>query len=153
MTTRRFRIGIGFGLALLLAILLVVWKGHSSAQPLSVVFVGYTNGLAACVISNQCSHTLKIWAVAYAEAAPFNATNGPNQWTIVGGPRDRYLKPGDAQYLTFHRPAITGQWRLMIPWSEGYRARIRDRIHQYKFIPLRFRVAPEYYASSAVITE
>jgi hypothetical protein len=71
----------------------------------------------------------------------------------VGWHRDRYLKPGEVDYLTVHRPARPGPWRLMIPWSEGYRARIRDRIKNYSFIPARIRTAPEYYAASAVITE
>jgi hypothetical protein len=109
--------------------------------------------LVACVISNQCSRTLKVWAVAYGEAPPFKATNGPNQWTTVAGHRDSYLKPGETEYLTFPRPAIIGQWRLMVPWSKAYRAKISERIRQYKFIPLRFRVTTEYYAPSAVITE
>jgi hypothetical protein len=158
MTKRSIVAGAWFVLALGLGILWFVWKGQSSAsQPLAVIFVGDTNGLVgghltACIISNQCSRTLKVWAIAYVEAAPFKDTNGPNQWTVVEKHRDSYLKPGEIEHLTFRRPAITGQWRLMIPWSEGYRAKITERILQYKFIPPRFTVAPEYYATSAVTT-
>lgn len=153
MNRWRLVAGVGFAVALLLTVSVVTLSGRSSTQPVGVMILGHTNGMVSCVISNKCARTLKIWAVVYGECAPFRATNGPNQWTMVTGHQDSYLKPSETRHLTFHRPAIAGHWRLMIPWSDGYRAKIRDRIHKYKFIPVRYRVAPEYYAASAVITE
>jgi hypothetical protein len=46
-----------------------------------------------------------------------------------------------------------GLERKIIGLTASRRAKIIEKIRQYKFIPLRFRVAPEYYASSGVITE
>ena len=138
--------------ALLLALgLLYAIRGFGGgpAQPLAVLIQGRTS----CVVSNQSNRTIKVWAVAYAQTAPFSQTNNPNQWKIIGNFKDAYLKPGETIRFTFHAPPTSGKWRLMIPWSEGYRSRIRDQVHEYKWIPVRFRIAPEFYAPSTVMDE
>lgn len=120
-------------------------------SPLSVLFLGYTNGMGASVVSNQCSRTVKVWAAAWVEVEPFSETRS-DDWIWVIGPRDQYLDPGRALYWTFSPPAHHGTWRLRIPWSEEDRARIIDWARRRQ-IGEGLRAAPEYYAASAAIEQ
>ena len=125
----------------------------SESEPLAVVFLGYTNGLGASVISNRCDRTVKVWAAAWVEAPPFEVKRS-DKWIWVIGPRDRYLKPRETIYWTLVPPNTRGAWRLRIPWSEGFRAEIADWSRWHNVVgPGSVWAAPEYYAASEVITE
>jgi hypothetical protein len=159
MTTPRRLIGVACALALFLAVVVVLWTRHpSDSQPLAVIVLGYTNGLGVSAISNQCSRTLWVWAQAYVEIAPFNATNRWTDWISLNGPSNRYLKPGETIPWTF-APTWTQtgtphvDWRFRIAWSEEYRTRIGLWARQHNIRPVWLRSIPEYYAASAVITE
>lgn len=125
----------------------------SQSQPIAVGFLGYTNGLGASLISNNCNRTVRVWASAWIEIEPFEDARS-NDWIWVIGDGDRYLKPGESFYWTFTPPGVTGRWRLRIPWSEGSHAELRDWSRWHNIVgPASTWVAPEYYAASAVVPE
>jgi hypothetical protein len=159
MRGRKSLAAVGLIFVLATVILLMRQRGPFPARPpISITLLPSTNApngsrLFACVMSNQCQRSIKLWSVIYGERAPFLINIGPNQWGIIGGRKDRYLRPGETEYLTFPPPALAGKWRLMIPWSEGYRARLTAFAARYKFLPIGFRVAPEHYVASEVLLE
>jgi hypothetical protein len=146
----------------LAAIAVITWLlsrvSSSPRQALQISFVGYTNLAAGdtaviFIVSNQCNVTVKRWAAAYFESAPFSSNNLPSQWKMAAGPiMDSYLKPGGSEQLWIKgTPAFGGAWRLRIPWSVGVRAKLALTFRDYRKLPQYLRLAPEYYACSESI--
>ena len=157
MTSLRFKLACGGAAVVSLLTVLIVWNSPgSSLQPLHVRFVGYTNSFgvprdeAVFVISNSYHRPLKTWASAFVESV--SNTNGRDGWVWVGGPKDSYLAPHQSLLSRIPKPDIVGEWRLLIPWSYGYRARVAEALRGHQFIPSSLRTSGERHASSGWIT-
>jgi hypothetical protein len=156
--------------AIVVGVVACVWLTVFSSPPrqaLAVRFIGYTNlpsghREVSFTVSNQCSITVERSPVVYLESYPFAPENAlaranlPTNWIMffVGHP-DIYLKPKATEQVTLQIDPASGEWRLRVPWSSGFRVRIHSALHKFPYsnLPGRLSVAPVYYATTDTVKE
>jgi hypothetical protein len=159
-----------FGATMVIGVLACVYLvilGSQPPQALAVWFIGYTNlpsghREVSFTVSNQCNTTVERSPVVYLESYPFAPENAlgratiPTNWLMffVGHP-DIYLKPKATEQVTLRIVPASGEWRLRVPWSSGFRVRIHSALHKFPFskLPGRLSVAPVYYATTDTVRE
>jgi len=154
MTTRRQTLILVFLIGVIVVAIawFYMWRPSTSAHPLAVSFVGYTNlyeGKAAVfAISNQWSSAVQLWAEAFVAYAPFPPTNDPALWMRSGFVTDRYIKPGETAMVRFSGPVPDQEWRLLLHCSPGLRARVALTTRKHSALPNSLKVPPGYWVSS-----